>query len=230
MNGSSSQSPALTVIVVKLATLSLAASTVVGPNGVTGTVTLTAAAPAGGASVTLTGGDPVSVPAAVLVAAGATSTNFTVSTRAVGGTITGTVTASYGGVSASATLAVTKPTVAIASFGVTGPTETDTCTMASSGTAINCTFNGSTSSAPGNIVSYSWQYAVATTLAQTTTTAALISPAASCSFLPPPPLPAGSQNWLAMTVTLTVRDDQGNVSAPVSSNGIRLFPQGACGY
>jgi hypothetical protein len=140
------------------------------------------------------------------------------------------VTATYGGASASASLSVTRPTVATASFGVTGPTETDTCTLTNNGDTLNCTFNGSTSTAPGNIVAYDWSYRVATTLTQTTSGPVLTSPAVTCSWLPAAPLPAGSNQWLPLTVTLKVHDDLGNVSAEATNTGARLFPQGACGY
>ena len=103
INGSSSQSPMFTVgpRTVALASLTLAQSTVVGGDSVTATATLTGAAPAGGAVVSLTGSDPASVPASVTVLTGFSSATFTVQTRAVGGTIAATVAGAYGGVSAS---------------------------------------------------------------------------------------------------------------------------------
>jgi hypothetical protein len=231
LNGSTGQTPALTVTpAAALSSISLSASTVVGGNSVTGTATLTAAAPAGGAVVALSGGDPVTVPPSVTVPAGSATAAFNVSTRLVGGTIPGTVTGSYGGASKSAVLAVTKPTVATASFGVTGPTETDTCTVTNAGNTLNCTFNGTTSTAPGNIVAYEWSYRVAATLTQTTAGPVLTMPAVGCGWLPAPPLPAGAPSWLPLTVTLKVRDDQGNVSAVAINDGARVFPQGVCGY
>jgi hypothetical protein len=211
--------------------MSLSASTAVGGDSVTGTIGLTASAPIGGAAVAVTASDPLTVPDIVMIAAGATSGTFMVRTRLVGGTIPGTVTASYGGGTASATLSVTKPSVATASFGITGPTETETCAMTNGGNTLNCTFNGSTSTAPGNIVAWDWSYRVGTlTLTQTTSGAQLAMPAASCSWLPAPPLPAGGNLWLPLTVTLKVHDDMGNVSAVVTDSGARLFPQGVCGY
>jgi hypothetical protein len=54
-------------------------------------------------------------------------------------------------------------------------------------------------------------------------------PAVNCSLMPPPPLPSGIQ-WLTMIVTLKVHDDQGNVSAVTTDNGVRLLPHGTCGY
>jgi len=231
INGSSSQSPMFTVgpRAVALASLTLAQSTVVGGDSVTATATLTGAAPAGGASVSLTGSDPASVPASVTVLTGFSSATFTVQTRAVGGTIAATVAGAYGGVSASTVLSITRPTVATASFGVTGPTESDTCVLTNAGATLNCTFNGSTSSAPGTIVAWDWSYTVGTTLSQTTSGAVLTQAAVSCSWLPSPPLAAGTTS-LPLTVTLTVHDSLGNVSARAINAGARLFANGACGY
>jgi hypothetical protein len=229
LNGNQ-QSASLTVgNPVKLASLSLSVATIIGGQQVTGTVTLTGMAPSGGAVVALTGGDPVTVPASVTVLAGAQSADFTVTTRAVGGTITATITASFGGGASSATLAVTRTTVATASFGVTGPTESDTCQMANGGNTLNCTFNGSTSTAPGNIVAWDWTFSVNKTVSQTTSQPVLTMPAVDCSFLPPPPLPSGASS-LPLTVTLVVHDDQGNVSAKAVHSGARVLPQGVCGY
>jgi hypothetical protein len=138
-----------------------------------------------------------------------------------------TISASYGGVSQSAMLSVTRPTVATAIFGVSGPTQTDTCTLTNNGNTLNCTFNGSTSTAPGNIVEWDWTYGVATTFAQTTSGPQLTMPTVTCALVPPPPLPA--QGFM-MTVTLQIRDDLGNVSPVATDSGIRLFPQSVCGF
>jgi hypothetical protein len=214
---------------VALASVALSSGSIVGGNPLTGTVTLTAAAPTGGAVVTLSGADPLSVPANVLVPAGSTVASFGVSTRAVGATMAGTVTASYGGVASSAVISVTRSTVATASFGVSGPTESETCTVANGGNTLNCTFNGSTSTAPGTIVAWDWSYSVAGTFAQTTSGPVLTLPAMDCSLLPPPPLPTGDL-WFTITITLRIHDDLGNVSAVLTQNGARILPQGACGY
>lgn len=230
LNGATSQSPMLTVTPgAVLSSISLSAPSVVGGQQVNATVTLSGAAPASGAAVSVSGGDPVTVPTSVMVPAGSTSATFTISTRAVGGTISATISASYGGASASAVLAVTRVTVATASFGVTGPSQTETCNLSNNGNTLNCTFDGTTSSAPGNIVAWDWTYTIATTLAQTTTGPVLRGPSVTCAWIPPPPLAAGAE-WLDMTVTLKVHDDQGNVSAEVAHRGVRLLPQGSCGY
>jgi len=230
LNGGSMNSPTLTATPGGvLASLSLSAANVVGGKPVTGTVTLTAAAPFGGAVVTLSGADPVTVPVSVTVVGGTTSASFTVTTRVVGGTIPATVTATYAGISKSAALSVTTVTEATASFGVTGPSESDSCTLTNSGNTLNCTFNGSTSTAPGTIVAWDWTFGVAKTFALTTTQPVLSIPAVDCTIVPAPPFPSGT-TWFTMAVTLKVHDNQGNVSAVASNNGVRLFPQGSCGF
>lgn len=229
-NGATAQSATLTVTAprVALAAVSLSAASVVEGGSVTGTITLSAAAPTGGAVVSISGSDAVIIPTTVTVPAGATSATFTLVARPGSGATSATVTASYAGASMSATLTITKPTVATANFGVTGPSETETCEMANGGTTLACTFNASTSTAPGTIVAYDWTYAVAGKFSQTTTGAVLTNPTVDCSLMPPPPLPAGAQ-WLTLTVTLTIHDDRGNV-AQASDSGARLLPKGTCGY
>jgi hypothetical protein len=230
LNGKSQSSPQITIAAgVSISSISLSASSVAGGDPVTGTATLTGSAPAGGAVVSLSGGDAVSVPANVTVPAGATSATFLISTRAVGGTISATITGSYGGASASVTLSVTPPVVATAGFGVTGPTESDTCTMTNGGNTLNCTFDGSTSSAPGSIVEWDWSFGVATMISRTTSGPVLEMPSVTCAMLPPPPLPAGTTSF-KMIVTLQVRDNRGNVSKVATHPDVRLLPQGVCGF
>jgi hypothetical protein len=231
MSGSS-QSASLTVTArAALVSITFPSASVVGGDSIIGTATLSAAAPTGGAVVTLSGSDPVTLPPSVTVLAGATTATFSALTRAVSTTVSSTVTGSYNGATASAVLSVTKPTVATASFGVTGATESETCALDNGGNTINCTFNGSTSTAPGRIIAWDWTYGVAATFSQTTTTPVLTNPAVNCSIIPPPPLPAAPANqWFTMTVTLKVRDDLGNESAVVSDRIVRLFPQGVCGF
>jgi len=229
LNGSTQSSTITVTSGVALASLTVNTTSIIGGSSATGTATLTGPAPADGAVVTLTSSDPVSVPATVTVPGGSASTTFRVTTRSVGGTTSATISGSYGGASASATLSVTRPTTAVANFGVTGPNETETCTLINNGNTINCTFNGSTSVAPGTITAWDWSYGVAKTFAQTTSSAVLTDPTVDCSILPPPPFPAGV-TWFTMTVKLTIHDSLGNTSAEAVDNGVRLFPQGTCGY
>jgi hypothetical protein len=82
-------------------------TSVVGGNSSTGTVTLSAAAPSGGAVVSLSDNSgATSVPPSVTVPAGATSVNFNVATSSVSATASSTITASFGGASRTVTLTV----------------------------------------------------------------------------------------------------------------------------
>jgi len=94
---------------VTLSALSLSPTSVAGGNASTGTVTLSGAAPAGGAAVTLSSNNAAAtVPGSVTVAAGATSATFAVSTSAVTANTTVTITGTLG-VAQSASLTVTPP-------------------------------------------------------------------------------------------------------------------------
>lgn len=228
MSGTS-QSATLTVSAPALVSISLSAANVLGGETVNGTATLNGPAPAGGAVVALSADLPATVTATVTVPAGATTATFTVLTRVVASTTTATIRGSYGGGSASTVLTVGAPTVATASFGVSGTDSTDTCVMINGGNNLECTFNGTTSTAPGTITAFDWTYTVARTIAQTTTGPILTNPASSCSFLPPPPMPAGSTSF-PLTVTLQIHDSLGNVSSVKVDSGARVLPGGNCGF
>ena len=92
---------------VSLNSIALSPSSIVGGNGVAGSIALSGAAPSGGVVVTLTGTGPVSPPTSVTVPAGASATTFDVATQGVAASTTAAVTASYAGVSQSASLTVT---------------------------------------------------------------------------------------------------------------------------
>ena len=120
---------------VTVSSVSLNPATVTGGASSTGTVTLSSAAPAGGVVVTLTSSNTAvaTVPASVTVAAGATSATFTVTTLAVSGTTSVTISGTYSGTQ-SATLTVNsaspKGTLTVTAFnasrlyGVANPTFT----------------------------------------------------------------------------------------------------------
>ena len=110
--------------------------------------------------------------------------------------------------------------------------ESDTCTLTTDGNALNCTFDGSTSTAPGTITAWDWSWGVAGTLSTLTTLGPVATGLSfSCSMLPPPPLPPGGEPWFYMTITLKIHDNLGHTSALVIDNGVRLLSQvGVCGY
>src|SRR5207249_2594308 len=115
-----------------------------GAQSSTGTVTLSGPAPAGGAAVTLTSSSTstATVPASVTVAAGASSATFTVTTNAVTTSTRDTISASYAGVTQTASLTVvpqalpTLSTLTLNPTGVTGGVQSSTGTVTLSGPAL----------------------------------------------------------------------------------------------
>ncbi len=94
-----------------LSALSLSPTSVAGGSASTGTVTLSAPAPSGGAVVSLTDNSAATaVPASVTVPAGASSANFTVTTTSVTASTSATVSAVFGGVTRTAALTVNPST------------------------------------------------------------------------------------------------------------------------
>jgi uncharacterized protein (TIGR03437 family) len=92
----------------KVQGLSFSSNSVASGGTVQGTVVLSAPAPAGGTVVALVSNQSAAtVPATVTVPAGATSATFTISTGTVSSNQTATITASYSGSSAQASLTVT---------------------------------------------------------------------------------------------------------------------------
>jgi len=110
MTNSGVASATYTIQQPSLTSLTLNPSSVVGgPLGFsTGTVTLSGPAPSGGAVVSLSSSNPsvASVPASVMVPAGATSASFTVNTSVVVVSTTVTISGSYNGTTQSASLTV----------------------------------------------------------------------------------------------------------------------------
>jgi hypothetical protein len=94
-----------------LAGIALNPASVVGGNTSEGTASLTSAASAGGAVVTLSSSNTsaAGVPASVTVPAGAFSATFTVSTASVTASTSLTISGAFGGTARSATLTVTPP-------------------------------------------------------------------------------------------------------------------------
>jgi hypothetical protein len=92
-----------------LSALTISPLSVVGGNSAQGAVTLTGAAPTGGAVVTLTNSNPAvaTVPSTVTVPVGASTVTFAVGTVSVTSSTSVTISGAYSGVSRTATLTVT---------------------------------------------------------------------------------------------------------------------------
>ena len=117
-----------------LTSVSANPSTVTGGNSATGTVTLTAPAPAGGISVALSSApSAISVPASVVIPATQSSASFSISTTPVGTTTAGSISASYNGVEKSTTVTVMPPALTLLSVSPStvtgGTTVTGTVTL-----------------------------------------------------------------------------------------------------
>ncbi len=113
------------VKVVQVSGLSLSLTSVVGGATSVATVGLTAPAPVGGFVVKVTSGAGATVPAMIVVPAGATSATFNITTAAVAATTNVVITAAGGGRSKTATLVVTTQTVtalAVTPISVVGGT------------------------------------------------------------------------------------------------------------
>ena len=90
-----------------LSSVSVNPTSIVGGNASTGTVALSAAAPAGGAVVTLSdNSSAATVPASVTMPAGATSATFTVTTTSVTASTSVTISATFAGLTRTAVLTV----------------------------------------------------------------------------------------------------------------------------
>jgi hypothetical protein len=102
----------LTVRAVTPSSLALSPTNPIGGVTSAATVTLSGAAPSGGAVVTLTSSNTAiaTVPASLTISAGATTATFTVSTIAVAANTTSTISAALNGTTKSATLTVRAPT------------------------------------------------------------------------------------------------------------------------
>ena len=124
----SSVTGAFAVLAGRLASVSVAPSSVVGSNSSTGTVTLSSSAPTGGMVVSLSSNlVGVTVPATVTVPAGSISKTFNVGTTQVASSVTATISATLDTVTATTELVVNPPSVtalSLASASVAGGVNT----------------------------------------------------------------------------------------------------------
>ena len=102
----------LTILPPSLSNLSVSPTSVTGGNSSTGTVTLNGVAPSAGVTVGLSSSSQVAtVPASVIVSAGATSATFSITTSLVSAATPATITASQGNVTLNAVLTVNPATI-----------------------------------------------------------------------------------------------------------------------
>lgn len=156
----------------------------------TGTVTLSAPAPAGGVNVVMSSDSANAiVPASILIAGGATSGSFTITTNPVASTTTATITAALGGNSVNGTLTVNPPVqvpvltgVTISPSSVTGGTTANgivtlSAPAPSGGLSVMLSSNNPAAAVPASVLiaggAISGNFKVTTTSVTTTTTATI---------------------------------------------------------
>ena len=189
-NPPSTGKPSLNLLIVNPATVS-------GGLSATGTVRLTAAAPSGGSVVSLSSANPAAtVATSVTVPAAATSANFTVSTTSVTSTTAGNLSATYGGVTRSASLTITAPAPAVLSSLMLNPS------TVSGGSPSIGTVNLTIAAPAGGVV------------------VALVSSNGTRATVPPTVLiPAGTSSATFNIVT-TASSKKTNVRITASYNGV----------
>jgi hypothetical protein len=216
-----------------LAEISLSQSSVNGQTQPQGTVSLTAAAPNGGATVRLESSNITAarVPESVTVAAGASSASFTITTATVGNPSSTTITATYGGIARSTALTVLPPAL-VAAYTVTSPQKgADACVFGPDTEATDCVLDGSASR--GFIDRWTWTYWTAGIPIGHTTTETRSTPRieTKCAFFEGSRGGTDSQGnrYIQMTVELVVQDRAGNRSSAVRRDA-RMYPNRLCGF
>jgi hypothetical protein len=187
--GSTITIPLTSNVGVSLSSVSVNPSSVTSGTSVTGTVTLSGAAPTGGVPVSLSSNNAAaSVPASVTVPAGSSTATFTVSTTTVASSVTATLTASYNGTSKTTGLTITPATTtALSSVSVNpssvngGTSATGTVTLSatapSGGISVSLSSNNSAASVPASVTvaagNSTATFAVSTTIVTSSVTATL---------------------------------------------------------
>ena len=205
-----------------LSALALNPASVVGGNSSTGTVTLTAAAPSGGAVVSLSDNSTATtVPASVTVPAGATSATFTVTTASVTAATTSTISAAFGGVTRTAALTVNPSTppagAALSAVSVTpasvvgGSSSQGTVTLTaaapSGGFAVSLSDNSAAATTPASVT-----VAAGATSATFTITTSSVSTSTAVTI-------TASAAGVTRTATLTVTPAGQGATLTVSATG-----------
>jgi hypothetical protein len=216
--------------------IALDPASVVGGNTSEGTVSLTSAAPSGGAVVALSSSNTsaATVPASITVPAGAFGATFTVSTASVTASTPVTISGAYGGATRSATLTVSPPaapaalaTVTVNPTSVTGATYSQgtvtlTSTAPSGGLVVSLSSSNSAAATVPASVSVaqgttSATFAIPTSAVTTSTSATITASAggvtrtATLTVTPPP-------QTATLTVTATGRSGERVTSTPTGIN------------
>src|SRR5918993_269857 len=205
-----------TVTAPALSSLSLSPATVQGGAAAPATVALPAPAPAGGAVVSLTSGNlgAVTVPASLTVPAGATSaTTSSVATSVVSSTTTSVISATYDGITRTATMTVTAP-------APPAPTATlDTVSLSPASVEGGATASATvtlTAPAPseGAVVAFSSSNTAAVTVPATMTVPAGVNSRVVPTFVSTSPVTSVTTSVVSATYNGVTRTATMTVTAP----------------
>lgn len=212
--------------------MSVSPASIVGQSGGQGTVTLTAAAPSGGAVVVLESSNReiARVPASATVSSGSTTASFTVDTSTVTVATASTITATYAGVARTTTVTVTTPTPR-AVFTVTSPSRgANACVLVEAGNDFDCRLDGSASE--GALTTWTWALVTSNNRHTEIRGDGVWVPDISngCTFLDgaSSSIDSSGNRFITLTVTLQVKDRSGRDSS-VTSRDVRLYPDRKCG-
>jgi thermitase len=208
-----------------LSSVAVNPGTVTGGTGSTGTVTLSAGAPSGGATVTLgSNAAAATIPASVSVPAGQTSATFSITTTAVSSSTSATISASYSSVSKTATLTINPtPVAALSSVTVSptavtggnGSTGTVTLTAAapSGGATVALSSDTAAAGVPTNVVIAAGQtsatFSITTSTVSSATTATISATYTGTTKAAPLTINAAS-----VAADFTITASPGSVSVP----------------
>ena len=227
--------PQQTASAPALSAITLTPTSVAGGTSAQGTATLTSAAPAGGAVVTLSSSNTTvaTAPASVTVPAGATSVTFAVNTAAVTTTTPVTITGVFGGASRTATLTVTPPpapatlsAVSVNPTTVTGGTASQgTITLTSpapaGGLAVSLSTDSTAATVPASVLvgqgASSATFPIPTSTVTTSTPVTITASAAGVTRTATLTVTPPAQTRV-LTVTATGRSGERVTSTPAGIN------------
>jgi hypothetical protein len=249
---SNSATATISLVSVRVSLLACSPASL-GPNSSsTCTVTLTQAAPTGGALVTLTNTNAtLTVPASVMVAAAALSATFNATTTAVGSNQSATITAAYNSSSVNATISLAAPVLVsslVCNPASLGPNSSSSCTVTltqaapTGGATVTLTNTNATLTVPASVTVAA--AAVSRTFSATTgaigsnqsatitaaynsssanATVSLVAPV-QVSSLACNPTSLGPNSSSTCTVTLTTAAPAGGAAVALSSNAVLSVP------
>ena len=227
--GSATQTATVTVMAGTLVGLTIEPSSVRSQGEAVGTVTLSAPAPPGGATVSLESSnlDIVKVPSSVVVAAGQIRNTFVVASTTIRFPTPATIEARYAGVGLKATITVGPPELT-AVFSVTSDSRgADICVIVATGaggTRMDCVLDAKESR--GFPSRYRWTMRNGDKSVSWQSSDSNTRPAVDCSVLDGGTLSNGS---FQIVFELIVTNEEVGQSG-ITSKSAQFFPEGRCSY